>query len=458
MIRAFRQFIRWEHRHRLIPHIVVFCILTFLALKFTLRGASSNDLLYYYGVLVTFVILLTFTLSFTLYRDPYEEALEKLARRKRKPKNPLVTCLVAVYNEEAVIEKCVTSVVNQTYKNKEIIFINDCSTDGTLKILRRLKKRYGITVIDCKKNVGKKGALARGVYEAKGTIFAFSDSDSIWAPDAVEKIVKIFRADEHVGAVSGHTRALNSDKNLLTKVQDSWYEGQYSIRKAFESIFNSVSCVSGPLAVFRKEAIYNYMPAWEQDTFLGSPFRFATDRTLTGFVLGSKQLEKKLKAKYKDSPFMAKNYPARNWKVVYCKSARAWTNVPESPRAVIKQQVRWKKSFIRNTFFTGAFFWRKPFPVAFVYYLHVAFVFLGPFVAFRHLIYLPLYGNLASMVLYLSGICFVGLMFGLAYKLENPDSHRWVYRPLMSLFSTLVLSWLIFYSIATVKKMVWSRG
>lgn len=458
MTSKLRKLIRWEHRHRLLPHVVVFCILTFLALKFTLRGTSSNSLLYYYGILVTFVILLTFTFSFTLYRDPYEKALKKLAREKRKPKDPLVSCLVAVFNEEEVIEKCVASVANQTYKNKEVIFINDCSTDGTLKILRRLEKKYKIRVIDCKTNLGKKGALARGVFEAKGTIYAFSDSDSTWAPDAIEKIVKIFQADERVGAVSGHTRALNADKNLLTKVQDSWYEGQYSIRKAYESIFNSVTCVSGPLAVFRKEAIYNYMPAWEHDTFLGAPFRFATDRTLTGFVLGSKQLEKKLKTKYKDSPFMTVDYPARNWKVVYCKSSRAWTNVPESFRAVIKQQVRWKKSFIRNTFFTGTFFWRRPFPVAFVYYLHVAFVFLGPFVAFRHLIYLPLYGNLASMVLYLSGICFVGLMFGLAYKLENPDSHRWVYRPLMSIFSTLVLSWLIFYSIATVKKMVWSRG
>jgi hypothetical protein len=60
--------------------------------------------------------------------------------------------------------------------------------------------------------------------------------------------VPIFLADAEIGAVSGHCRALNGDRNLLTKIQDSWYEGQYSVRKAFESVFGAVTCVSGPLA------------------------------------------------------------------------------------------------------------------------------------------------------------------------------------------------------------------
>ena len=58
----------------------------------------------------------------------------------------------------------------------------------------------------------------------------------------------------------------------------------------------------------------------------------------------------------------------------------------------------------------------------------------------------------------LMGSLLVGFSFGLAYKLENKDSHRWVYRPLMSLFSTLILSWLIFYSTITIRRMIWSRA
>jgi len=293
---------------------------------------------------------------------------------------------------------------------------------------------------------------------AKGEIFAFSDSDSVWAPDVIEKIVKIFGSDPLIGAVSGHVRVLNSNKNILTKIQDSWYEGQFSIRKAFESIFGAVTCVSGPLAVFRKEAIFNFIPAWENDTFLNQEFKFATDRTLTGFVLGSKSIGEKLKKKHSNSLFVNNiNYSTKDWKVVYSKSAKAWTNVPDTLRRILKQQIRWKKSFIRNIFFTGAFYWKKPALPALFYYLHIIFVLIGPFIAFRHLIYLPAQGHIYSAFLYIAGIAFIGFIFGLAFKLENKDSHMWIYRPLMSLMSTTIFSWLIFYSALTIKKMVWSR-
>ena len=189
---------------------------------------------------------------------------------------------------------------------------------------------------------------------------------------------------------------------------------------------------------------------------MGQEFKFATDRTLTGFVLGSKVIGAKLKKKYPNSYFINK-YKDRDWKIVYAKSAKSWTIVPDSVARIRKQQIRWKKSFIRNIFFTGLFYWRKPFLPALFYYLHILFVLVGPFIAFRHLVYLPIRGDIFSIFLYLSGIIFVGFMFGLVYKIENPKCHIWIYRPLMSLMSTLFLSWIIFYSIFTIKKMVWSR-
>ena len=82
----------------------------------------------------------------------------------------------------------------------------------------------------------------------------------------------------------------------------------------------------------------------------------------------------------------------------------------------------------------------------------------GPFVAFRHMIYMPLHGNLISMFMYLFGILVIGSAFGLAHKAEQPDATGWIYRPIMSILSTLVLSWLVFYSLATIKKKTWSRS
>lgn len=443
-------------KYKLLTLIVVSSLFVIMTGKFWAGYSAGNNYLYVYGVAITIVVLTQFYVAFAKYKDPY--LLSKIIPKKEKRKY-LVSSLVAVRNEEGNIEKCVNSFLDQTYPKQEIIFIDDASTDSTPAVLDRYANQNLIKVIHLPTNLGKKKALAKGMLMAKGDIFAFSDSDCVLAKNAIKRVVGVFCTDPLVGAVSGHTRALNANKNLITKTQDSWYEGQFSIRKAFESYYGAVSCVSGPLAVFRKEAIYNFIPAWEYDTFLGQEFRFATDRTLTGFVLGGKTIEKRLKQKYADSEFVKRiNYPAKNWRVVYCKSAKVWTNVPDTFKKVIIQQIRWKKSFIRNIFFTGKFYWRKPFVTALCYYLHILFVLAGPLIAARHLIYLPLKGNIFSAFLYIAGIVYIGFMFGLAYKIESNKSSKWMYRPLMSLLSTLVFSWLIFYSALTIKKMVWQRG
>ena len=452
---------RVRTRLRGLALVAVLALLVLLVVKLEFKNPDSNDVFYAYGILVTAVVLTTMLVAFGFYRDPALTARDKL--RELGPEQfdivwPLVSCMVAVHNEEVLVEGCVVSMVSQTYPNIEVIIIDDASTDNTRVVLRKLAQLYRISVIELPTNLGKKGALSAGVLRARGSIVAFADSDTVWARDAVEMAVPIFLMDHRVGAVSGHCRALNGDSNLLTKIQDSWYEGQYSVRKAFESVFGAVTCVSGPLAFFRLAAIYNFMPAWASDKFLGQEFRFATDRTLTAFVLGGTYLGRKVLPRHKNSPFAWPEFPLRDWAIVYSKSARAWTNVPSSMRTMVKQQVRWKKSFIRNTFVTGRFYWHRPFLPALFYYIHVAFVICGPFIAARHLIYMPLRGDPISPVLYLAGIATIGFSFGLAFRHENPGSRLWLYRPAMSLLSTVIFSWLILYSAATIRKMTWYRG
>lgn len=442
--------------------VAVLALLCLLVVKVEFKNPDSNDAFYAYGIGVTAVVFITMAVSFGFYKDP---ALVAQASKDAssiaslfRDNYPLVSCVVAVHNEKSLVARCVTSMASQTYPNLEVIVIDDASTDGTPEVLRQLASTYDITLLELKQNCGKKRALAAGLMEARGSIVAFADSDTVWARDAVARAVPIFVTDADVGAVSGHCRALNSGDTLLTKIQDSWYEGQFSVRKAFESVFGAVTCVSGPLAFFRMAAIYNYMPAWGADTFLGQEFRFATDRTLTAYVLGGSYLGPRILPRHAQSPFATPGYPVRDWKILYSKSIRAWTNVPSNFRSVLKQQVRWKKSFIRNIFVTGRFYWRRPLLPALFYYIHVIFVLLGPFIAARHLLYLPLRGNPMSLVLYLAGISVIGFAFGLAFRHESPGSRLWMYRPLMSLMSTLVFSWLIFYSAATIKKMTWFRG
>ena len=307
----------------LLKTLVIIFVLMFVALIIYGKIHSNNNpnvYLYMYGILVTTTVFFTFSISSFMYKDLYEEIRKK--NIQKDVKRPFISCILAVYNEEFVIRKCVDSLINSTYQEKEIIVVNDCSKDRTREILQEYGSR--IKVINLPKNIGKKKAIAEGIKISKGNIFVFTDSDTIVEKDAIEKCVEIFMNYPNVGSVSGHVGVMNAQENFLTKIQDSWYETQFSVKKATESAYGAVSCVSGPLALFRKEAIYNYIPAWQNDTFLGQEFRFATDRQLTGYVLGQKYIGKDLKKKYADSPFVKEiDYEPKEWKVVYCKSAKS---------------------------------------------------------------------------------------------------------------------------------------
>jgi cellulose synthase/poly-beta-1,6-N-acetylglucosamine synthase-like glycosyltransferase len=258
--------------------------------------------------------------------------------------------------------------------------------------------------------------------------------------------------------VSGHARAANAQASLIAAIQDVWYDGQFGVSKAAEASVGSVTCVSGPLAAFRRSAILNYFPAWAADEFLGREFRFATDRQLTAYVLGQRWVGEDLQAAHLADPLVSgEPYPRLRWRVGYVRSARVFTEVPPTFRALLRQQVRWKKSFVRNLFFTGGFMWRRGVLPAALFYGHAVWVLLGPLMAFRHLVLLPMQGAWLVSGLYASGVVMKGLVWGAAYRVQNPGDPRWVLRALMSMLSAVVLSWLLLYAVATLRRSTWSR-
>jgi cellulose synthase/poly-beta-1,6-N-acetylglucosamine synthase-like glycosyltransferase len=413
---------------------------------------GESKLLLAYGMAALSSTITLIYVAFTRYEDPSEAPGALVSP-------PRVSCIVAVKDELDEIVRCVESMLASNYPRIEVIVVDDGSSDGTAELLADLAALRPFRLIALPDNVGKKRALSIGVTHATGDILVFTDSDCVLAPDAVSRCVLALGKHPDLGAVSGHSRALNAEANLLTRIQDVWYDGQFRIAKAAESAFSSVTCVSGPLAAFKREAIYNYLPAWSEDTFLGQPFRFSTDRQLTGYVLGQRWVGRRLKQRFADSPFVTKvDYPERYWRVGYVRSARVWTNVPATLRSFYRQQVRWKKSFIRNFFFTGSFMWRRGVGAAVLYYSHALWVVMAPLMAVRHLVWLPLHGMWLLTALYVAGVALKGFVWALAYKVENPGCRRWVYRPAMSIVSSLLLSWLLFYSASTIRRNVWARG
>lgn len=102
-----------------------------------------------------------------------------------------VSVIIPAYNVEKYIEKCIDSVINQTYKNLEILVIDDGSKDETGKILDKIKSRDQRIRVVHKKNGGVSSARNTGLDIATGDYIAFLDADDYWAEDFVQHMLGI---------------------------------------------------------------------------------------------------------------------------------------------------------------------------------------------------------------------------------------------------------------------------
>ena len=95
--------------------------------------------------------------------------------------NKLVSIIVPVYNVEKYLPKCVGSLINQTYKNVEIILVDDGSTDQSGNICDTYLEKDNRIVVLHKKNGGLSDARNFGIEHAKGDYYSFVDSDDTFA-------------------------------------------------------------------------------------------------------------------------------------------------------------------------------------------------------------------------------------------------------------------------------------
>ncbi|MGI8832079.1 MAG: glycosyltransferase, partial [Nitrososphaeraceae archaeon] len=143
------------------------------------------------------------------------------------------------------------------------------------------------------------------------------------------------------------------------------------------------------------------------------------------------------------------------WNVKYTQSIRGTIGVPTRLPELLKQQVRWKKSFIRSLITTGGTYWKRPFWIALLYYLQTVMKFVRPYILFHAVIMLPLAGDLTSPALWFLGIMFTGMIYAVDFRLRNPGDPLWLYRPIFTILTTFVYSWLLPYAAVTIKNKAW---
>lgn len=98
----------------------------------------------------------------------------------------LVSIIVPIYNVEKYLEECIESIISQTYKNIEIILVNDGSTDGSKKIVDEYASKYKFIKVIHKKNGGLSDARNCGIKNSNGEYICFVDSDDIVTNDYIE--------------------------------------------------------------------------------------------------------------------------------------------------------------------------------------------------------------------------------------------------------------------------------
>ena len=250
-----------------------------------------------------------FSIAFFITSYPIIPAAKFKELEDHLPENkntPLVSILVPAYNEQGVITRTITSLLSLKYERKEIIIIDDGSSDLTRFVAQGYKKQ-GVKVVS-KPNGGKASALNFGLLFAKGDIVITIDADSMVTRDAVDKIVQAMESDPNNVAVAGNIKVLNS-RSTITKIQELEYiMAINTIRRAF-ALFGAVMVIPGAFGAFKKKTVLE----------VGG---YDTDTQTEDFDITIKLL---------------KTHGA----VSSSSAAHAYTEVPSSWKSLYKQRVRW---------------------------------------------------------------------------------------------------------------------
>ena len=139
---------------------------------------------------------------------------------------PLVSIVVPVYNTAEYVEECILSILSQSYKNIELILVNDGSTDGSGVVCKKYENLRNVIYIE-QENLGTTAARKRGVEESHGEWIMFVDSDDYLLEDSIYGIMDVCESAEII--IAANQRSIESVKKLSDNISRQKYlEMQYA--------------------------------------------------------------------------------------------------------------------------------------------------------------------------------------------------------------------------------------
>lgn len=258
-----------------------------------------NLIFVFVGIYFTFLFILLFFAN--------KKRMLKIPKLKSFPS---ISIIIPAHNEQENIKETIENVKKLRYpRKKEIIVVDDGSTDKTFEIAKKIK---GIKVFK-KKRGGKASALNFGIKKAKGEIIACVDSDSYPEKDALLKTVPFF--EKNVGAVTTSVFVKNA-KGLLERLQEIEYVMIAWSRKLFEFL-DAIYVTPGPMSLYRKDIL----------------------EKIGGF--DEKNLTEDIE--------IAWRLTKHNYKIKMALDAKVYTSVPKTIKKWWKQRLRWNIGGLQTT-------------------------------------------------------------------------------------------------------------
>ncbi|MDQ3089684.1 MAG: glycosyltransferase [bacterium] len=360
-------------------------------------------------------------------------ALKKIKNNKIiKAYNPKVSVLIPAWNEEVGVLKTMKSLIKSTYRNLEIVVINDGSTDQSDNLIRSFISDYSTKfqndtkfVYHYKENGGKGTALNTGITLATGEIILTIDADSIVEKTAVANFVAHF-ADPKVMAAVGNVKVGNTT-NFIAVLQYLEFLFSFYLKRA-DSIFGSIYIIGGAAGAFRKNLFEKLGPYSENN--------ITEDIELTVRIQKA------------------------GLKIVYAADSVIYTEGANDISGLLKQRLRWKRgrldTFIehKNLFFSSRKGHNK-----FLTWFVLPFVVLGDtqlLLEIPFLVVLYIYSYAAQdFSPFIASLFLVILVFIIQIFVSDRKFNK------TKVFPFAPIAWLMFYTITLIElnalfKSVWS--
>ncbi len=231
---------------------------------------------------------------------------------------PLVSVIIPAYNAEAFIGQTLKSVLSQTYKNIEVLVVDDGSLDRTAEIVESFAQKDRRIILLKQVNAGVAAARNLAIEKSKGEYIAPIDADDIWYPQKIEKQVQcMLQADQSVGLVYAWS-AFIDEKDIIIGEYTSFYylnipsiEGYVYPAMMFTNLIGNASVPLIRRVCFDKIGFYNCnlkqqnaqgCEDWDIYLRIAEYYQF---RVIPKFLIGYRQVRGSMSKSYKS---MAKSY------------------------------------------------------------------------------------------------------------------------------------------------------